>query len=131
MDIFRCPSNGNVLKQSSGACCYSVVVGSEAAFTGSEPREFSGKVSDLSETIFLVERKVPVNWMDPSREVSFDDACKGINVDAMGMSSFHSKCVLAGLGDGRVQTISDTVDSKVLRALLMFDNDSRERSETE
>jgi len=126
--IFHCPSNVNTPMPSG--CCYSVIVGAEAAFTGSEPREFSGKVSDLSETIFLVERKVPVNWMDPSREISFDDACKGINVDAMGMSSFHSAGVLAGLGDGRVQTISDTVDSKVLRQLLTFDNDNRERSET-
>ena len=75
----------------------------------------------LGETIFLVERRVPVNWMDPSRELSFDVACKGVNVDAMGISSYHSGGVNVALGDGSVRFLSDSMDGVELRKMLTLE----------
>jgi type II secretory pathway pseudopilin PulG len=102
-----------------GGTSYSVIDGEEAAFFGSQVRVMSDEKM-LRETIFLVERIVPVNWMDPSREITFETACRGINVDAMGISSYHSGGVYGAMGDGRVQFINSTVDSERLRRLLLW-----------
>jgi len=131
--IFRCPSNPRSREDFQcptclhehvsllGSTTYSVIYGAETAFTGSQPTRKEDITGGLSNTIFLVERRTPVNWMDPSREIPFATAIKGVNVDAMGISSYHSGVVLAGFGDGRVQTVSETIDLEVLRVLLMRD----------
>ena len=124
--LFQCPSSfrdsqcsiclqERVPKQSSSS--YSVVYGAETAFTGSQPTKFEDVSSGFSNTIFLVERRTPVNWMDPSREIPFETAIKGINVDAMGISSYHVGVVNVAFGDGSVRAISDSIDNETLRAL--------------
>ena len=129
--IFRCPSAPDDGRCKScglgygpveGGANYSVVYGAETPFTGSEPKSFEDMKDITSNTIFVVERRARVNWMDPSREIPFETACKGINVDAMGISSYHEGVVLAAFGDGRVQTISSRVDNEMLRALLSVEN---------
>ena len=122
--VFRCPSAGELREAPSvpapAGCFYSVIVGKETAFFGPETRSMSEASSPLSETIFLVERRMPVNWMDPSREITFETACQGVNVDAMGISSYHVGGVNVALGDGSCHFIADTIDSETLRKMLMF-----------
>ena len=113
---YWCPSNPNA--PTRGGCCYSIICGEEAAFAGAKPRKFKDITDGTSNTIFLVERKVPVNWMDPSNEITFETACEGVNVNAMGISSFHTEGANYALGDGSVSFISNTIDAKELRKML-------------
>ena len=131
--VFQCPSSHHVGRcptclrghdSVEGGAFYSVVCGAETAFTGSQPTKLEDMTGGTSNTIVVVERRTPVNWMDPSREIPFETAIKGINVDAMGISSYHSCVVLAAFGDGRVQSISDSVDNETLRALLTLDKEA-------
>ena len=100
-----------------GGCSYSIIDGAEAAFTGSIPRE-GLEGWDLAATIFLVERRTPVNWMDPSSEISFETACKGVNIDGMGIGSWHPGGAHVGMGDGSVRFMTNNVSGDVLRDLL-------------
>jgi len=101
---------------------YSVVYGADAAFTGSQPTEFEDMKSGVSNTIVLVERRTPVNWMNPLSDITFETACRGINVDAMGISSYHAGGVNAAFGNGSVRFVSDHIDLETLRALLTVGN---------
>ena len=134
--IFCCPSviprnsrEEEVFVPVPSGCFYSVIVGSDSAFFGSEPRtKPDAKV--LGETIFLVERRVPVNWMDPSRELSFDavvreHTMRGINVDAMEISSYHPGGVNVALGDGSVRFLPDSMDGEILRKMLTLFSQER------
>jgi len=130
-NMFRCPSSPREASQCStclhipvrvvGGTTYSIVYGAETPFTGSQPTKKEGIAGGLSDTIFLVERRTPVNWMNPSQEITFETAVRGINVDAMGISSYHAGGVNVALGDGSVRFISDNIDLETLRALLMRD----------
>jgi type II secretory pathway pseudopilin PulG len=123
-DCFRCPScsprfearSEAVPVPSPGGCFYSVIDGAEAAFSGSQTK--TPTPEELSSTLFLVERRTPVNWMDPSREIAFDVACKGINVDSMGISSYHPGGVNTAMGDASVKFVSETINGDALRAML-------------
>jgi len=122
--VFQCPSArlpDIVHVPAPTGSFYSVVYGAETAFTGSHPTKFEDMAGGTSNTIVLVERRTPVNWMDPSREITFETAIKGINVDAMGISSYHPGVVLAAFGDGAVRSISESVDKELMRALLTLD----------
>jgi len=117
--VYRCPSaKGDI----TGMTSYSVVVGKESY--SDEPdaeQDFSDIEDGLSNTIFLVERKTPVCWMDPTQEITFEEACKGINVSADGLGSNHSGGINVCMFDGAVQFISkNTVDWDTLRALLTW-----------
>ena len=120
-DAFRCPSAGSLREAPAvpapAGSFYSVVDGPEAAFFGTETKAMPTK--GLGETIFLVERRMPVNWMDPSREISFETACKGINVDAMGISSYHPGGANAAFGDGSIRFLSDSINGETLQKMLM------------
>jgi len=121
--VFRCPSTQpreSVVVPVPSGSFYSVIVDAESAFFGSQPRTENEIEGGLSSTIFLVERRVPVNWMDPSRELSFDVAVKGVNVDAMGMSSYHPGGVNVAFGDGSVRFVTDSIDGEILRKMLML-----------
>ena len=72
---------------------------------------------------------MPVNWMDPTSEIPFELACKGINVDAMGISSYHTEGANVAMGDGSVQWISNTIDGKALRKMLMIRAEEGQSSE--
>lgn len=120
--IYQCPSANAAHEKTvpvQGGCFYSVIDGEEAAFFGSQTKSMPPTTS-LQNIIFIVERRIPVNWMDPSREITFEAACKGINVDAMGISSYHSGGVNVGMGDYNIRFISDSIDSETLRTMLMF-----------
>jgi len=117
--VFRCPS-GNPGESdpvpATAGSFYSVIVGADAAFFESQTK--SSTEEERENTIFLVERKTPVNWMDPSQEITFETACKGINVDSTGISSNHSSGVNIAFGDGSVGFLEDKTDNKKLREML-------------
>ncbi|MCL2742505.1 MAG: DUF1559 domain-containing protein [Planctomycetaceae bacterium] len=133
-DTFRCPSNphhksGNHSPAETApymptlcGSTYSVIYGAKAAFTGSQPTCFADITNGKSNVIVLVERRTPVNWMNPLSDITFEAACKGVNADAMGISSYHSGGTNAGLGDGSCRFISDTIDGETLRKMLMRNN---------
>lgn len=118
--IYQCPS-ANSLRETAPVLAksgsyYSVIDGAEAAFSGSQTKS---KLATPHETLVLVERRMPVNWMDPSREISFDVAERGVNVDAMGISSYHPGGVThVALGDGSLRVIPETIDKGHLRKML-------------
>ena len=56
--------------------------------------------------------------MDPSREITFETACRGINADVIGISSYHPGGVNVGLGDGSVTFLSDSTKPDELREML-------------
>jgi hypothetical protein len=125
-DDFQCPTCNQKYVAVPGGCSYSVVVGEKAAFNGSQTREFKDFAEGgISNTILVVERKTPVNWMDPTQEITFETACKGINVGAMGISSFHAGAVNVLIADGAVRGICDDIYGETLWTLLTIDAEVR------
>ena len=116
---FRCPSATGDM---TGMTSYSVVVGAESYPVDTEDSLSFRDITDgLSNTVFLVERKAPVCWMDPTQEITFEKACEGINVSAFdGLGSNHPGGMNIGLFDGSVLFISNTIDPGVLRAILTW-----------
>ena len=110
----------------TGMTSYSVVVGKECAFNEPNAKRGFGAIADgTSNTIAIVERKTPVCWMDPTQEITFEEACKGINVSAAGLGSNHGGTpgtrtggINVGYFDGSVRFISETIDLSMLRAFL-------------
>ena len=114
VSVFCCPSSSDEM---IGRTDYSVVVGEETPFRATGTASKLGDITDgASNTIFLVERKKPVCWMDPTQEITFEQACQGINVSENGIGSNHTGGVNVCIFDGSVSYISDTVDLDTLRA---------------
>ena len=112
---FCCPS----IETMAGMTTYSVIVGEETPFGDPTAKHTYGDISDgTSNTIFLVERKIPVCWMDPTQEITFEEACKGINVFGNEMGSNHTGGMNVGMFDGSVQFISETIHPGNLRAFF-------------
>jgi len=119
--VFRCPSGQGDL---TGMTSYSVVVGPESfPVDSNDGLSFRDITDGTSNTIFLVERKAPVCWMDPTQEITFEKACEGINVSPDGLGSNHSSGMNVCIFDGSVLFISNTVEQRVLRALLMWNSE--------
>ncbi len=97
--IYQCPSwlwtlfpenrFPHLREQRTGISHYSVVIGPETPFPGTATTSFE-EIGDLDNTILLVERLMPVCWMDPTREIAYETACQGINREIFGIGSVHS-----------------------------------------
>ena len=96
-------------------CDYSVIVGEETLFSGSETVKFED-IADKSNTILVVERMVPICWMDPNNEIRFDIARMGVNKHPFGIGSEHRDGANVGFADGNVRYISKGED---IQPLLM------------
>jgi prepilin-type processing-associated H-X9-DG protein len=125
-----CPENG---------CCYSALAGSlEAVRTGGDfqppgqaawapnkkadsrgEHTFARITDGTSNTIAIVEVKQPFNWMDPTADVTLSELLKGINTPGGRVGSYHANGMNAGLFDGSVRFIHESVDKAILRALGM------------
>ena len=105
--------------ETSEKCYYSAVIGPETIFSGSKATTL-GDISDgTPNTILVVERLLPVCWMDPNNKIGFYTACSGVNRNFYGISSAHGKQganIVAA--DGSSHFLSDTINPETLRALL-------------
>jgi len=116
---FRCPEN----KQKEGfwaflsddepkdkdrdRCDYSVTVGPNTLFPGAES---SGKV-DLNDPsnadkFLIVERRTPICWMDPTREITEETAAKGVNADPDGIGSSNHSGANVVYANGRTKLLT-------------------------
>ncbi len=111
---FRCPSDPDA---TSAETNYVMIVGKDTI--GGRPNE-AVKIIDItdgtSSTIMVVEVSgLHINWAEP-RNVTVDEFMELV---AKGHASFHSGGFQAVFADGSVHFISNTVNPKTLRALLL------------
>ena len=99
-------------------CDYSVVIGKETAFPGSQMVTLKDMTDGTGHTILIVERMTPVNWMDPNNEVRFEAAREGVNRHLLGIGSEHwVTCgAYVGFADGSLRFLPD--DFEGIESLL-------------
>lgn len=107
-------------RQPQDARCYtnySVVVGEHTLFSEQEPVK-----SDLSDgasnTVLLVERLLPVCWMDPDHEITYDEAAKGINQAIKGVGSAHAGGCNICFADAGFRFVSEEIEPDVWQKIL-------------
>ena len=115
--IFQCPS----MDYRPGECAYSVIVGPGTVF---EEDGQSISVDDITNgtanTILLVERAVPLDcWMDPTREITLDEAKKGVDVSSDGIGSRHPGGTNAAFCDSSVRFLINTITPPLLEEKLI------------
>ncbi|MCA9092994.1 MAG: DUF1559 domain-containing protein [Planctomycetaceae bacterium] len=138
--MYHCPSDPAPENQTS----YVAVVGSDTLF----PEQASRKLEEipgvtvhrmaqdnvnysgagLSNTILFAEmHKSGIHWAEP-RDISIDDALKGVNKTTPSISGDHSftfgfrKGPMVVFADGHVEFLNPNIDPKVLRSLLEVKN---------
>jgi len=114
--VYQCPSYG--INPASGHCNYSVIMGEETAFFDEHSKGFGDIRDGTSNTICLVERKEPINWMDPLNEITFEEALVGINTPDSKIGSRHTGGINVALFDGSVTFIINTIDADFWKAFL-------------
>ncbi len=113
--VFYCPSSEADRTQTG----YVAVVGPETAWAGPNPTKKS--ITDgQSKTISVVEANGSgIHWMEP-RDVTFEDAARGINVPGIksGISSPHNGGAFVLMCDGAVHFLNDDIPLNTLSGLL-------------
>jgi prepilin-type processing-associated H-X9-DG protein len=114
--ILFCPSEeGDFLNTS-----YVAVVGPETAWPDTAAMRIRGIRDGTSKTISVVEvANSGIHWMEP-RDLTFEEALRGINVpgNKPGISSKHPGGANVLFCDGSVHFLSDKIPADTLRALL-------------
>ena len=96
-------------------CDYSVVIGEDTIFPGSKAVALDDVTHDPSNTILVVERMIPINWMDPNNEIRFEAAREGINRNLLGIGSEHPGGAIVSFASGRGYLfLSDDIDIEPL-----------------
>jgi prepilin-type processing-associated H-X9-DG protein len=114
-DIYRCPIDQGPTTETS----YVVVVGPTTVF----PAEKCLKMMDIADgttnTIMVVEMaNSGINWIEP-RDLTFDQALRGVNPKLqVGISSHHQGGAQAVFADGSVHFLKDETPPADLRLLL-------------
>jgi hypothetical protein len=127
--LFACPSDAVAATPEKCITNYMAVVGAKTAWPGNTPTKLSDFASDGGNTILLVEvGGSDINWMEP-RDLTFDEACRGINKNVkMGISSPHGsdagtfssskKVAIAAFADGNVHFLPEDVAPEDLESML-------------
>ncbi len=128
-NVFRCASTPlkDVNDDSKAKqCAYSCVIGFNTAFpedgTSVDPDLI---VDGLSNAIMYVERKKTSNWMDPSSEITVEQALeenKKPVVERENFGSWHGRGEYALLCDGGRRFLSEKIDGSVLKLLFGIDD---------
>jgi prepilin-type processing-associated H-X9-DG protein len=115
-EVFRCPSAKN---RDPSATSYVAIVGNGTAWPGDKGVSLADIKDGPDNTIVLVEvADSDINWLEP-RDVTFDQAIRGVNVDKQhGISSNHPGIANVAYADGHVECLSDETPPATLRALL-------------
>ncbi len=129
-NVFRCASTPTEENESEEVkakkCAYSCVLGDNT------PLPIDGsttKPDDIidggSNTILLVERKSPVNWMDPNSDLTVEQALEENSKPIKERENFGSwhgagECVI--FCDGSKRFLSDKIDNSVLSLLFGVDD---------
>jgi hypothetical protein len=125
---YRCPA---VQDEKSLATSYVAVVGPATAWPGSKCVRFQDIKDGTSDTILLVEvANSTINWMEP-RDMSFDRAVIGVNMDRRrGIGSHHHGGANVALADSSTRFLPDSVSPAALRTLLtLADGESIDEDE--
>lgn len=116
LQIFRCPLDTSSETNTS----YFVVVGSQTVFPGAVPVSTKDIPDGTSNTVLLVEAADSgINWLEP-RDMSYEEAIRGLNPKSgWGISSHHKDggaCV--AFGDGSVRYLPDDTPVDQLQRIL-------------
>ena len=101
---------------------FRVVVGEGTAFPGTRQITLSDIHDGPKNTIFAVECKKPVDWMNPHHEMTLETALLGVNKTEEGIGSFHSGGAHVLMGNGEVRFLPDSTTPEELRHLLLIDD---------
>ena len=110
--VFACPSSAAALPDGTPVAetTYSVVVGDETAFpSAGKERKWEDFADGLSKTLCVVERKTPVCWMEPTRELTPETL-------AAEVGSSCSAGFNVAFFDGCVRFLPSTTDAATLNA---------------
>jgi prepilin-type processing-associated H-X9-DG protein len=116
--VFHCPSSDD----SDQTTNYVAVVGDDTAWPGDTATKLDEiiKGDGASRTILVVESAGSgIGWTEP-RDLSFDDAARGVNAGGVrpGFNSDHSRGMNAAFCDGSVKFLPDGLSPEDLQALL-------------
>lgn len=135
LQIFRCykEPGANPLFQKvpdlrrDGDCYISVVLGEKTAFPGSKAVSLGSVHDSNGDTILLVERLMPVCWMDPNQEIPYETAILGFNKDINGIGSFHEApvCFSVAFCDGSVTSLPHDIPAELFEAMLTISGDEK------
>lgn len=114
--IYQCPS----ADLTPGQTEYTVIEGATCAFDGGEGKSLDAFGPNSVNMILVAERLDPVCWMDPTQEISFADACLGINRygATTGIGSEHVGGAHFGFRSGAVRFISENISIDSLPKLF-------------
>ena len=110
-------------EKASGMTSYSFVVGSRCyPKPGKQQYQFSQITDGTSNTIGIVERQTPVNWMDPTAELTQEQVFLGPTNPESGIGLRHDRdgkrSFNVGYFDGSVRVIGDDIPLETWKALL-------------
>ena len=122
--VFQCPQAAfkNPAIKRDGLTTYSVIVGKNAWPEGAKPFEFSMITDGTSNTLAVVERQTPVCWMDPTQEITQEDAMLGIGKSEKGIGAVHPtgsrQSTLTAFFDGSVHVLAENLSLESLKGLV-------------
>ena len=119
-EVYACPADPAARR--NGEASYRVVVGSHAAFTGSQPRKPPEFVDDRRFTILVVEAPVSgITWLEP-QDLAADriDLLVNSGLDR-GVGSHHEGGANVLMADGAVRFLKNTTPADILQGMLSID----------
>jgi hypothetical protein len=117
--LFHCPFDTDAKTDAS----YLVVVGPKTIFPGASSIKIADITDGTSNTILLVEAvDSGINWLEP-RDMSYEEALRGINPKTgWGISSHHEGGAQVALADGSVRLLPDKTPVEQFRLFLERDD---------